>query len=182
MFSLQRHAMAIPSLEGVVGACKRGRHKGRRNKTSAERASAAIMGLKRVEKNTREKVRIKNVNHGYELLQRAIGQDRMGKNPTKLKTLEVAIKYIHDLLDELQTETAQMPPYANLEPLGDEKIYPVALTEPSVSKTGRCIHGVMLHFLQLKISCRHHAIIRPCFKAFTVNCLSNRLHKCNANT
>lgn len=63
--------MTIPSLEGVVGACKRGRHKGRRNKTSAERASAAMMGQKRVEKNTREKVRIKNVNHGYELLQRA---------------------------------------------------------------------------------------------------------------
>ena len=179
MFSLQRHAMAIPSLEGVVGACKRGRHKGRRNKTSAERASAAMMGLKRVEKNTREKVRIKNVNHGYELLQRAIGQDRMGKNPTKLKTLEVAIKYIHDLLDELQMETAQMPRYANLpEPLGDEKIYSVA-TEPSVSKLADVYTKSCCIFFS---SCRHHAIYKVHAVSKSSPSIANyRLHKCNAN-
>lgn len=157
--------MTIPSLEGVVGACKRGRHKGRRNKTSAERASAAMMGQKRVEKNTREKVRIKNVNHGYELLQRAIGQDRMGKNPTKLKTLEAAIKYIHDLLDELQTETAQIPPYANLpEPLSDEKIYPVA-AEPAVSNTDRSHVSKFMHHISRFIV----QSVRARFKTCTVN-------------
>ena len=95
MYSPKRPA--LPSLEGVVGACKRGRRKGRRNKTSAERASTAIIDQKRVEKNAREKLRVKNVNHGFELLRRAIGQKRTGKNPTKLATLEAAIKYIYEL-------------------------------------------------------------------------------------
>lgn len=107
MYSPKRPA--LPSLEGVVGACKRGRRKGRRNKTSAERASEAIIDQKRVEKNAREKVRVKNVNHGFELLRRAVGQKRTGKNPTKLATLEAAIKYIH----ELRAELGEIPLYAN---------------------------------------------------------------------
>ena len=133
MYSPKRPA--LPSLEGVVGACKRGRRKGRRNKTSAERASAAIIDQKRVEKNAREKMRVKNVNHGFELLRRAIGQKRTGKNPTKLATLEAAIKYIH----ELRTELGEIPLYANTPKSLSGEIHTFAADSSSVRDSNACV-------------------------------------------
>ena len=108
-----RPPVRMQSLEGVIGACKRGRRMGRRNRTSAEREATADDD-QRV-RNARERKRVKNVNQEFQQLRSALGRDETDRRLTKLKTLEAAIQYIHELIDELnllRAETGEVPPYA----------------------------------------------------------------------
>lgn len=128
----RRPPVRMQSLDGVVGACKRGRRLGRRNRTLAEREATAQQD--QIIRNARERMRVQNVKHEYEQLRCALGRDA-SKRLTKLKTLEMAIQYIRDLTDELnrlQAETEEVPPYAD-GPGPSDGNYPIA-AEPSVSE------------------------------------------------
>ena len=90
---------------GVVGACRRGRRKGQRNRTPAQRVMEAEG--KRTEKNVRERMRVEHVRDEYLKLQMLLGFGH-SKSVNKLQTLNAAIDYIKELrkvLDRLQGET-----------------------------------------------------------------------------
>ncbi len=91
---------------GVVGACKRGRRKGRRNRTPTERE--AEKDNRRESKNARERVRVQNVNQEYENLRLVLGTplDDKGK-VKKVATLNHAIDYIRALMSELEQQQRQ---------------------------------------------------------------------------
>lgn len=79
---------------GVVGACRRGRRKGQRNRTPAQRVMEAEG--KRTEKNIRERMRVEHVRDEYLKLQLLLGFGN-GKSVNKLETLNAAIAYIKKL-------------------------------------------------------------------------------------
>ncbi|KAL5467619.1 hypothetical protein EMCRGX_G031878 [Ephydatia muelleri] len=79
---------------GVVGACRRGRRKGQRNRTPAQRVMEAEG--KRTEKNIRERMRVEHVRDEYLKLQVLLGFGN-GKSVNKLETLNAAIAYIKKL-------------------------------------------------------------------------------------
>ena len=100
------------SLEGVTGAGKRGRRKGSRNRTPAERQFQ--MDDKRSVKNARERTRVQNVSQEYKRLREVLGDSDFNKKkkPKKLDTLNCAIKYIQDLMKELERarlEAGELP-------------------------------------------------------------------------
>ena len=90
----------------VVGACKRGRRRGRRNRTAAERQSE--MEQRRRSKNARERQRVENVKNEYAKLQKLLGLDsglleqksRERRRHCKLRVLTAAIHRIRSLLAE----------------------------------------------------------------------------------
>ena len=112
----KRPPVRLQNLEGVVGACKRGRRMGRRNRTRAEREATADDDQRT--RNARERKRVSNVNQEFQQLRSALGRDETDRPLTKLKTLETAIQYIRDLTEELnrlRAEIGEVPPYAYAE-------------------------------------------------------------------
>lgn len=93
--------VTMASLDGVVGACKRGRRRGRRNKTAYEKDSE--MGVRQELKRERERLRVQNVNLEYQRLRIALGEpeDSHKKKNNKCSTLKAAIDYIKALMNEL---------------------------------------------------------------------------------
>lgn len=79
---------------GIVGACRRGRRKGQRNRTPAQRIMEAEG--KRTEKNVRERMRVEHVRDEYLKLQVLLGFGHK-KTVNKLETLNAAIDYIKEL-------------------------------------------------------------------------------------
>ena len=99
----------------VVGACRRGRRRGRRNRTTAERQSE--MEQRRRSKNARERQRVENVKNEYSKLQNLLGLEsgcldqtsRERRRHGKLRVLTAAIHRIRSLLAErnhLRAESA----------------------------------------------------------------------------
>ena len=103
----------------VVGACRRGRRRGRRNRTAAERQSE--MEQRRRSKNARERQRVENVKNEYAKLQIILGlefglldqKSKEKRRHCKLRVLTAAIHRIRSLMAErnrLQAESAAPPP------------------------------------------------------------------------
>lgn len=89
----------------VIGACRRGRRRGRKNRTMAERQSE--IEERRRSKNARERQRVENVKKEYAKLQRLLGLEsslddasREKRRHCKLRTLTEAIKRIRSLIAE----------------------------------------------------------------------------------
>lgn len=89
----------------VIGACRRGRRRGRRNRTMAERQSE--IELRRRSKNARERQRVENVKNEYAKLQQLLGMEsslddksKEKRRHCKLQTLTKAIERIRALIDE----------------------------------------------------------------------------------
>ena len=86
----------------VIGACRRGRRRGRRNRTAAERISEAAQ--RRDSKNARERQRVENVKNEYARLQELLGltelksDSKEHKRHCKLRTLTAAIERIRTLM------------------------------------------------------------------------------------
>ena len=80
-----------------IGARRRGRRRGCRNRTLAERE--AQVEDKRSDKNTKERVRVGNINRMYQKLRRQLGDPHPEKRLCKLRVLNAAIQHIHDLMD-----------------------------------------------------------------------------------
>ena len=80
-----------------IGARRRGRRRGCRNRTLAERE--AQVEVKRYDKNTKERVRVGNINRMYQKLRRQLGDPHPEKRLCKLRVLNAAIQHIHDLMD-----------------------------------------------------------------------------------
>lgn len=97
----------------VVGACRRGRRRGRKNRSVAERQSE--IEQRRQSKNARERLRVENVKNEYAKLQRLLGlesecQDDKSKEKRrhcKLRTLTAATQRIRDLLAERNQQHVQ---------------------------------------------------------------------------
>jgi len=97
----------------VIGACRRGRRRGRRNRTAAERESE--VSQRRLSKNARERQRVENVKNEYARLQKLLGLSEQLENEPKerrrhckLRTLTTAIERIRTLMAELQLRRAGM--------------------------------------------------------------------------
>ena len=95
----------------VIGACRRGRRRGRRNRTAAERESE--VSQRRLSKNARERQRVENVKNEYARLQKLLGLSEQLENEPKerrrhckLRTLTTAIERIRTLMAELQLRRA----------------------------------------------------------------------------
>lgn len=90
----------------IVGACRRGRRRGRRNRTAAERQLEVEQ--RRHNKNARERQRVENVKKEYAKLQRLLGlssaplddKSEEKRRHCKLRTLTVAIQRIRSLIAE----------------------------------------------------------------------------------
>lgn len=80
-----------------IGARRRGRRRGCRNRTLAERE--AQVEVKRSDKNTKERVRVGNINRMYQKLRRQLGDPHPEKRLCKLRVLNAAIQHIHNLMD-----------------------------------------------------------------------------------
>ena len=86
----------------MIGACKRGRPRGRRNRTAAERISEAAQ--RRDSKNSRERQRVGNVKNEYARLQQMLGltelksDSKEHKRHCKFRTLTAAIERIRTLM------------------------------------------------------------------------------------
>lgn len=116
------HQFALkPLVEmGVVGACRRGRRRGRRNRTAVERESE--VEERRQSKNARERERVENVRNEYAKLQKLLGLDlgelddddcdggKDSRRFCKLRILTAAIERIKTLMELLRTTNA--PPTA----------------------------------------------------------------------
>ena len=94
---------------GVVGACRRGRRRGRRNRTATERQSEVEQ--RRYSKNARERERVENVRNEYVKLQRLLGLEDLGAEGSrskeggrfcKLRTLTAAIARIKSRVEQLR--------------------------------------------------------------------------------
>lgn len=83
-----------------IGARRRGRRRGCRNRTLAERE--AQVDFKRSDKNTKERVRVGNINRMYHKLRRQLGDPHPEKRLCKLRVLNAAIQHIHDLMDVME--------------------------------------------------------------------------------
>lgn len=111
--------------QGVIGACRRGRKRGRKNRPQSQRM--AEVDDKRVQKNARERERVYNVNEEYRRLRQALGDDFRKKKHNKLKTLTAAINYIQAMMTELDTlkrEAGEMDEHG---PSPSDGSYPVAV-------------------------------------------------------
>lgn len=120
--SSSRHCATSPDLAyqlqplaemEVIGACRRGRRRGRRNRTAAERESE--VSQRRLSKNARERQRVENVKNEYARLQKLLGlSEQMENEPKerrrhcKLRTLTTAIERIRTLMAELQLRRASV--------------------------------------------------------------------------
>ena len=87
--------------QGVIGACRRGRKRGKKNRSQMQRVAEA--DDKRAQKNARERTRVENVNDEYKKLRVALGDDFRKKKHNKLKTLTAAINYIQAMMAELDS-------------------------------------------------------------------------------
>ena len=89
----------------VVGACRRGRPRGRRNRTAAQKISE--VDQRRNSKNTRERKRVENINTLFISLQKQLGLSQLKsdskacKRYRKLLTLRTAIERIRSLTAKL---------------------------------------------------------------------------------
>ena len=95
-----------------VGARRRGRRRGCRNRTLAEREEQ--VEVKRSDKNSKERVRVGNINRMYQRLRRQLGDPHPEKRLCKLRVLNAAIQHIHDLMDVVnqrqnRQESSQLP-------------------------------------------------------------------------
>ena len=96
----------------VIGACRRGRRRGRRNRTQAERLSGAEQ--RRQSKNSRERRRVENVKNEYAKLQKILGlQDDENSSKEKgkyckLRILNAAIDRIKELKEILRRADASL--------------------------------------------------------------------------
>ena len=98
----------------VIGACRRGRRRGRRNRTAAERISEATQ--RRDSKNARERQRVENVKTEYARLEQVLGftelksDSKEHKRHCKLRTLNAAIERIRTLMaiDQLASREERM--------------------------------------------------------------------------
>ena len=91
---------------GVVGACRRGRRRGRKNRTEMERRSEKEQ--RRRSKNARERERVENVRNEYAKLQKllGLGSDEAGENQgrfCKLRLLNAAIERIKTLMEVVRS-------------------------------------------------------------------------------
>ena len=92
----------------VIGACRRGRRRGRRNRTAAERQAESEQ--RRRSKNARERQRVENVKNEYEKLQKLLGMEsaclhersREKTRYCKLRILTAAIHRIRALTELLR--------------------------------------------------------------------------------
>ena len=92
----------------VVGACRRGRRRGRRNRTAAERQSE--MEQRRRSKNARERQRVENVKTEYAKLQKLLGfnsgfidnKSKEKRRHCKLRVLTAAVERIRTLMETLR--------------------------------------------------------------------------------
>ena len=118
----------------VVGACKRGRRKGRRNRTTVERESE--LEQRRRSKNARERQRVENVKNEYAKLEAVLGMDaglfdktREKRQYCKLRILTAAIERIKTLKETIR--------------LADQKEAAASMASqdpPVVVPVGACIH------------------------------------------
>ena len=98
----------------VIGACRRGRRRGRRNRTATERQSE--IAQRRLSKNARERQRVENVKSEYAKLQRLLGLEHLDEGTNerrrhcKLRTLTAAIGRIRNLMSELNQRCADTGP------------------------------------------------------------------------
>ena len=132
--------------QGVIGACRRGRKRGRKNRTQSQRM--AEVDDKRVQKNARERERVSNVNAEYKRLREALGDvdDSRKKKYHKLRTLTAAINYIQAMMAELDTLKREGGEADEPGPSPSDGSYPVAV-EPEVRV------AQTLPFLISSISC-----------------------------
>ena len=92
---------------GVVGACRRGRRRGRKNRTEMERRSEKEQ--RRRSKNARERERVENVRNEYAKLQKllGLGSNEEGENQQgrlcKLRLLNAAIERIKTLMEVVRS-------------------------------------------------------------------------------
>ena len=94
----------------VIGACRRGRRRGRRNRTEAERQSGQEQ--RRRAKNERERKRVENVKNEYAKLQRLLGfqsglldeKSKEKRRYCKLRILTEAIRRIKELKEVLRAD------------------------------------------------------------------------------
>ena len=95
---------------GVVGACRRGRRRGRRNRTAVERQTEKEQ--RRHSKNARERERVENVRNEYAKLEKLVGlgaDDYLGESTKelgrycKLRVLTAAIERIKTLKELLRS-------------------------------------------------------------------------------
>lgn len=102
----------------IVGACRRGRRRGRRNRTAAERQLEVEQ--RRHNKNARERQRVENVKKEYAKLQRLLGlssaplddKSEEKRRHCKLRTLTAAIQRIRGLIAEQnQLRAAAVSPW-----------------------------------------------------------------------
>lgn len=89
------------SVTEEIGARRKGRKKGCKNKTPAERK--AMKENLRKTKNEKERERVKNIQSQYNRLREVLGED-MNKKLCKQKVLDNAIQYIARLSKILQEE------------------------------------------------------------------------------
>lgn len=90
----------------VIGACRRGRRRGRRNRTAAERQSDIVKEQRRRLKNARERKRVENVKNEYVKLMKILGLQsdmldekcKEKRRYCKLKTLNTALRRIKELM------------------------------------------------------------------------------------
>ena len=130
--------------QGVIGACRRGRKRGRKNRPQSQRM--AEVDDKRVQKNARERERVYNVNEEYRRLRQALGDDFRKKKHNKLKTLTAAINYIQAMMTELDTLKRAAGEMDEHGPSPSDGSYPVAV-EPEVRAACRPSHSLSRVFL-----------------------------------
>ena len=83
----------------TIGARRKGRRKGCKNKTPEERK--AILGQKDKIKNEKERERVRNIQQQYQKLRVMLGDPTPHKKLCKQQVLNAAIAYIKDLLSIL---------------------------------------------------------------------------------
>ena len=96
-FELQQESQEI------IGARRKGKKKGRKNKTKKERKNSTASQRQR--RNARERTRIKNISLKYNELRWILGFDLTKQRFSKHKVLVAAIEYITKLKDLIKEST-----------------------------------------------------------------------------
>ena len=127
---------------GVVGACRRGRRRGRRNRTVVERQTGKEQ--RRRSKNARERERVENVRNEYAKLQTLLGLGsddvvegtKERRRFCKLRVLTTAIERIKTLMELMRS--------ADEEAAGSVQLQAVATTayeHRAVPRSSTVRHG-----------------------------------------
>ena len=156
----------------VIGACRRGRRRGRRNRTATERQSE--IAQRRLSKNARERQRVENVKSEYAKLQRLLGLEHLDEGTNerrrhcKLRTLTAAIGRIRNLMSELNQRCGdtgpsqrhhdslpgrpappQLPDHGGFQPM--PMVYSVLVIVPLIWTQLKCMKTI----LTPRIGCTH---------------------------